>query len=129
MPEARPLKYTRPLAPMDQVVARSARMIEIIQQMIESALKKSFDGDIEYEEDVLVEKMRTQLQMAPNLSHDRFTLAPGVANASEASWQLLGNTIQREVLASLCAPFLDGLVERRNEMIREMMSHRAQKAR
>ena len=61
--------------------------------------------------------------------HDRFTRAPGVANASEASWQLLGNTIQREVLASLCAPFLDGLVERRSEMIREMMSHRARKAR
>ena len=48
--------------------------------------------------------------------HDRVTVAPGVANDSKASWRLLGNTIQRAALEHVCAPFLDGLEELRDQM-------------
>ena len=44
------------------------------------------------------------------------TVAPGVANDSKASWRLLGNTIQRAALEHVCAPFLDGLEELRDQM-------------
>ena len=48
--------------------------------------------------------------------HDRVTVAPGVANDSQASWRLLGNTIQRTALEHVCEPFLDGLEELRDQM-------------
>jgi hypothetical protein len=47
--------------------------------------------------------------------HDRVLRAPGVANDLKASWRLLGNTIQRAALEHVCAPFLDGLAELRDQ--------------
>ena len=48
--------------------------------------------------------------------HDRVTVAPDVANDLQASWRLLGNTIQRAALEHVCAPFLDGLEELREHL-------------
>ena len=48
--------------------------------------------------------------------HDRVTVAPDVANDLQASWRLLGNTIQRAALEHVCAPVLDGLEEQRDQM-------------
>ena len=48
--------------------------------------------------------------------HERVTVAPDVAFVLEASWRLLGNTIQRAALEHVCAPFLDVLEELRDQM-------------
>ena len=40
---------------------------------------------------------------------DRFSRAPGLVNDPAASWRLLGNTVQRDVLASIAAPFIEAL--------------------
>ena len=40
---------------------------------------------------------------------DRFTRAAGLVNDAAASWRALGNTIQKDVLASVVAPWIDAL--------------------
>ena len=55
-------------------------------------------------------------QVLMGYRHDRVTVAPDVANDLQASWRLLGNTIQRAALEHVCAPFLDGLEELRDQM-------------
>ena len=55
-------------------------------------------------------------QVLMGYRHDRVTVAPDVANDLQASWRLLGNTIQRAALEHVCAPFLDGLEELRDHM-------------